>query len=281
MTDAQKHVSNGRPFSPGFAVRLPLDFEVAELIAEVCSVGSEPWRVHFNTGYHDGGWTGLVLQSARGNHETLYAPVREVSPDSVAPTDAAARCPALMRTVVMFQCQVKAARVLRLAAGSVIREHNDPDLLWQDGEARLHIPLQTNADVAFYVDGQRVRMQVGECWYLDLSKPHRVHNRGTTDRLHLVLDCTVNQWLSDQVQRGTAPTTVSMIDETSAQFQAFREAVFADPALQAELRACQRMDDLLALAVTRGNALGFHFLGEEVNAQVNQARRDWMEQWIR
>ena len=38
----------------------------------------------------------------------------------------------------------------------------------------------------FYVDDRRVIMEAGECWYLDLSRPHRVHNRGTTDRIHLV-----------------------------------------------------------------------------------------------
>ena len=124
-------------------------------------------------------------------------------------------------------------------------------------------------------------MVAGECWYLNLSKPHRVHNRGATERMHLVLDCVVNDWLDDQIRRGTEPAPESMIDDPTDQFQAFREVVFMNRALQEELRSCDRMDELVALTVARGGALGFRFSSEDVAAQVNRARRDWMEQWIR
>jgi|GEM_PF-169645 len=287
MTDPKTHATQTanstreEPLQPGFAVRLPLSFDVSPVIAEIEALGDEPWRIHFNTGYHDGGWSGLVLQSPGGDDSTLYSRVRDASHESIATTGAAARCPALMQLVASFQCPVKTARVLRLAAGSVIREHCDADLRWGDGEARLHIPLLTNPDVAFHVDGQRVRMLVGECWYLNLSKPHRVHNRGVTDRLHLVLDCSVNDWLVNQVQHGTAPTAASMIDDATAQFQVFREVVFADHSLQEALRSCERRDDLLALCVARGKALGYCFSVDDVTAQMNRAQREWMEQWIR
>jgi hypothetical protein len=39
-------------------------------------------------------------------------------------------------------------------------------------------------------------MQEGECWYLNLSLPHRVVNQSSTDRVHLVIDCKVNAWVS-------------------------------------------------------------------------------------
>jgi len=38
-------------------------------------------------------------------------------------------------------------------------------------------------------------MAPGECWYLRLSDPHSVANRGTTDRVHLVVDAVVNDAL--------------------------------------------------------------------------------------
>ncbi|WP_339705616.1 aspartyl/asparaginyl beta-hydroxylase domain-containing protein [Algoriphagus aquimarinus] len=38
-------------------------------------------------------------------------------------------------------------------------------------------------------------MKEGECWYLRLSDPHRVLNEGETDRIHLVMDLKVNDWL--------------------------------------------------------------------------------------
>ena len=87
-------------------------------------------------------------------------------------------------------------RLLRLKAGSHIREHRDYRLGYEDGEVRLHIPVVTNPDVAFFLAGERVIMAAGECWYLNVNLPHRVDNYSTTDRTHLVVDCVVNEWLT-------------------------------------------------------------------------------------
>jgi hypothetical protein len=38
-------------------------------------------------------------------------------------------------------------------------------------------------------------MRAGEAWYLRLSDPHAVANRGTSDRVHLVLDLVADDWL--------------------------------------------------------------------------------------
>ena len=40
-----------------------------------------------------------------------------------------------------------------------------------------------------------MNMQPGEAWYLNFNLPHSVANRGTTDRIHLVIDCVMNPWL--------------------------------------------------------------------------------------
>jgi hypothetical protein len=40
-------------------------------------------------------------------------------------------------------------------------------------------------------------MEPGESWYQDVSYPHRVANRGTEARIHLVLDCEINAFLRD------------------------------------------------------------------------------------
>jgi quercetin dioxygenase-like cupin family protein len=61
---------------------------------------------------------------------------------------------------------------------------------------RLHIPITTNAQLEFYLNKQRVIMQEGECWFLNFNYPHAVNNLGKTDRIHLVMDCNVNDWLA-------------------------------------------------------------------------------------
>ena len=35
-------------------------------------------------------------------------------------------------------------------------------------------------------------MKVGECWYIDVRKPHRAVNDGTDMRTHLVIDVEAN-----------------------------------------------------------------------------------------
>jgi mannose-6-phosphate isomerase-like protein (cupin superfamily) len=62
---------------------------------------------------------------------------------------------------------------------------------------RLHIPVVTNDAVDFRLNGERVVLEAGSCWYLRLSDPHSVANRGTEDRVHLVVDAEVNDWVGE------------------------------------------------------------------------------------
>ena len=93
-------------------------------------------------------------------------------------------------------------RLLNLAAGAIIQEHRDHGLAYEQGEARLHIPVHTNEHVSFYVNGELVPMAEGSCWYINANLPHRVANEGKADRIHLVVDCLVNDWLREQFEKG-------------------------------------------------------------------------------
>ena len=71
----------------------------------------------------------------------------------------------------------------------------------------LHIPVVTNDGVDFRLNGERCVMAAGSCWYLRLSDPHSVANRGSNDRVHLVIDAAVNDWgaaLFDRAARQAA-----------------------------------------------------------------------------
>ena len=85
---------------------------------------------------------------------------------------------------------------MRLAPGSVIKEHHDNDLSFEQGMIRIHIPVVTNDGVDFRLNGVRCLMPAGSCWYLRLSDPHSVANRGAEDRIHLVIDTVADDWVS-------------------------------------------------------------------------------------
>lgn len=58
---------------------------------------------------------------------------------------------------------------------------------------RFHFVIQSNPECVFRLYNLRgnpvdLVMKTGEIWYTDVRKPHEVHNRGTTLRLHLMAD---------------------------------------------------------------------------------------------
>jgi mannose-6-phosphate isomerase-like protein (cupin superfamily) len=263
--------------APPFA-RLPLTFEVAPLLAELQSIGPERWIAHFNSGYHDGGWEGVALRSAQGEGGSLYSDPRRA--DAIRDTEWMARCPRIAAALARVACPLRAVRLLRLAAGGVIREHRDDDLRFEEGEARLHVPLVTNPDVEFYVDDARVIMEAGECWYLDLSRPHRVQNRGATDRVHLVIDCAVNDWLLAQIAAREPVQFSARSASGQESFAAFREVVLGDERLQAQLRGATDPAAFATLAVELGAARGLRFGEEDVRSAMMRGRQAWHSQWV-
>ena len=40
-------------------------------------------------------------------------------------------------------------------------------------------------------------MKEGECWYCNFDIQHEVYNRGKETRVHLIIDCIVNDWLTN------------------------------------------------------------------------------------
>jgi quercetin dioxygenase-like cupin family protein len=104
-------------------------------------------------------------------------------------------CPYFRKVLDAFECPLRAVRLMRLTPGSRIKEHADLELSVEEGTARIHIPVVTNPGVEFYLNGSRIVMAAGSAWYLRLSDPHRVHNNGDGDRVHMVIDAVANDWL--------------------------------------------------------------------------------------
>ena len=257
--------------------RLPLSFDATALLPEALALPPEAWASHFNTGYHNGGWTGAALRGSSVDHKRLFVDFHSSEPASDTPL--ARRCPRLIAALDAFQCRLRAVRLLRLAPGGIIELHHDPDLQFDQGEARLHIPLATHSAVEFYVDGEQVIMLHGECWYLDLSRPHRVSNRGSTDRIHLVIDAIVNPWLEQMIAGGDEPRRVAVANGR-IEFERFREQVLSSPPLASRLRAVADVEAFVALSVTLGSEAGCRFDGSDVRAAMHEGQQRWLAQWI-
>jgi quercetin dioxygenase-like cupin family protein len=176
-------------------VRLPLSFDAPALAAEALALPVEDWVPHFNRDIYEGEWGGVALRSVGGVANQLYPDPAAQAP--FADTETLRRCPAYRSALAQFRCPLLAARLLALAPGAVINEHRDYRLGWADGEIRVHVAVVTSPDVEFVLDGRRVELAAGEPWYLDLNLPHRVANRSAVNRIHLVVDCVVDDWLRE------------------------------------------------------------------------------------
>jgi Aspartyl/Asparaginyl beta-hydroxylase len=175
---------------------LPLEFDLSALRNEIELLPSEEWVPHFNTSYFTGDWSGVALRSVEGRERWLYP---DPTLRGYANTPLLAGNPALFAALASFECPLLAARLLRLGPSSSIREHTDLDLGIDDGEARVHVVVQSDPSVTFWLNREPVPMEPGDAWYLNLNLPHRVENTGTLDRIHLVVDCVVNDWFRNAV----------------------------------------------------------------------------------
>jgi hypothetical protein len=122
--------------------------------------------------------------------------------------------------------------------------------------------VATNPEVEFYVSGERIVMREGEAWYINFNLPHRIYNGGGTDRIHLVIDCEVNDWVRSVFY--------------ARSFEQFREKVLDEPVLLRELRDAPDREALIRLLIERGLRHGFAFRASEVEAAIDAARQEWI-----
>lgn len=187
---------------------LPLAFDADAMAADLAALEPMAWTPHYVPQHYEGDWSALPLRAPAG----AVHPILQIAPPPDCrdwmDTPLLAACGHIRQVLAAFACPLQAVRLMRLAPGTIVKEHRDLDLAAEAGVARIHIPILTNPDVDFRLNGTRVAMAPGTAWYLRLADPHAVANRGTQARIHLVVDATVNPWLADLLDRAStaAPT---------------------------------------------------------------------------
>lgn len=185
-------------------IRLPMDFDPAPLAADLAAFAEADWTRHFIRDNYEGDWSAIPLRAAAGETHPIRLIGQQRFELEFVDTGFLARAPAAAAALARFQCPLKAVRLMRLAAGSAIREHVDPGIDAAEGWARIHVPILTGPEVVFLLAGRRVDMTPGSAWYLRLEEPHAATNDGTGPRVHLVIDAVVNDWLLAMLRAGAA-----------------------------------------------------------------------------
>ena len=262
--------------------RLSLDFDPQQLRSDLQLVKAEDWVPHFNTNYFEGEWSGIALRSTGGDPKQIYPDPH--ANGSAVDTPILRQCPNIRQVLESFDCPIRSARLLKLSPGSSIKEHRDYDLGFADGEIRLHIPIATEASVSFFLAGKRIQMREGECWYLDFSLPHRIDHRGAADRIHLVLDCVINDWLLRFFPPDIATKSALLPDTLRSsmplEFERFRQAVLEDLELQGQLRQTFDRESFIALVCEAASSRGYQLSADEVREILQAAKSEWIGRWI-
>jgi len=193
----QDVVAADRPNVEGLdRIKLPLEFDSERLLKDLAQFTESEWIDHFVKQNYEGVWQAIPLRAKAGACHPIQQIYSDPSCTDFCATDYLQRTPYMKEVLEQFQCQLLSVRLMKLNAGSRIKEHIDPDLAMESGYARLHIPITTNSQMEFLLNGEPVVMNSGECWYLRLSDPHSLNNNGDSDRVHIVIDAIANHWLS-------------------------------------------------------------------------------------
>jgi quercetin dioxygenase-like cupin family protein len=174
------------------SIKFPMFFDTEKLKKDVYKIIDKNWTNHYNTNDYSGKWTSIALLSQNGKSDSIFAMPN--SDEKLVPTEILGSCTYFEEILSSFLFEKTAVRLLKLDVGAEVKPHRDNCLGYEDGCFRLHIPIITNSEVEFILDGNRLIMNEGECWYIDANFIHSVANRGNEDRIHLVIDGLRNEW---------------------------------------------------------------------------------------
>lgn len=185
-------------------VQLGMSFDADRLRRDLETLESHEWIDHFVKQNYEGTWNVLPLRGTAGATHPVMMIYSDPGCTEFEDTPFLAEAPYFQQVLAGFQCPLLSVRLMRLTPGSDIKEHRDHDLSAELGQVRMHIPITTNPDVDFLLNGTRVPMTPGSCWYLRLADPHAVRNRGVTDRVHIVIDAMMNEWLERELHQAAS-----------------------------------------------------------------------------
>jgi hypothetical protein len=203
--------------------------DVAPLMAAIRK-RSPAWADHYSTYNVKHSWSALVLRGYGGLVDFIEKPAemsRKWKADNadkltwpIEDTPLRALLPEAEPIIAAIPGKKHRIRLMRLTpgGGELLRHADitDQDAGTAPGRLmRIHVPIDTNPSVEFEMwrlSGRTVRchMGTGETWYLDTRKPHRAWNKGTTERIHLVMDVESSPALLALLpaQQPDAPATI-------------------------------------------------------------------------
>ena len=229
-------------------IRLNQQFDAEKMKLEVAGLEALLWKDHYNRSAYEGGWSTLQLRAIKGdpNNNTANHAGGSQRENTFQDTPLLAQCPYIGEVIDFFKMEKLAVRLMKLDAHATIKPHHDHDLNFEQGEVRIHIPVSTNPHLKFYLEEERLQMDEGSCWYLNLSLMHQVRNEGDTPRIHLVLDGIVNDWLTEYLQSPQHASALMQEPAPSSQYKPQDKLKIIEELRRMQTAAADKIADELA-----------------------------------
>lgn len=152
-----------------------------------------PWTEAYKD-YQSSGWKTVSLLSRSGDARDLI-----IDDGTPIETDVLHALPSLKKFVNNLGLKYMWARLARLEPNSYLWEHRDYTELKNERRQRLHLPIQTNKDAQIILSGHQINLGYGFLWKLNPQVPHGACNKGSTARIHLIIDCYVEEKLENLI----------------------------------------------------------------------------------
>lgn len=174
-----------------------------------------PWKEEYKE-YQSSGWETVTLMNPSGSSSENI-----IYDGEAIPTKLLSTLPHTKGLLDSLGFNIMWARIALLKPNSFLWEHIDYIDLSEVEKVRIHIPLTTNSRSEICFDRDNVHMGVGFIWKLNPRFSHAVCNLGTSNRLHLVVDCYLNEklkkmiaseWLQSEFIRTKMPFNESFVD---------------------------------------------------------------------
>ena len=203
-------------------LQLPFQFDVEKLEHDLQVVNELDWTSIIYKQNYTGDWNSLSLYAFNG--DALDSSADNNGDKTLVPTPAVLNCGYFQEVIASFKSQLLSVRLLKLSAGSKIKPHSDFRLGYEDNNCRIHIPITTNNQVSFMLNGEQLNLLPGTCWYINANFTHAVSNLGTEDRVHLVIDLERNDW-TDNIFFSLAPKESFAIESEEFSPEVLREMI--------------------------------------------------------
>ena len=193
------------------------DIEMPEAQAATTwpQIVKELWADHYSSYNKRKSWHAVSLRSFGGDISFIEKPAEmskkwkqehsDMLDAECIDTLLMEKLPSARSILDRIQAPKERVRLMRLTGdGGELTRHadiTDRNAGLEDGQiARLHYPLVTNPQVQFTSWNlnnapNTTHMEAGKWWYLDVRKPHAAVNAANSERIHLVVDAVVNDWV--------------------------------------------------------------------------------------